>query len=81
MIVAFCDGVVEDDCVGAVIATNGNAVKGFSLGGGPRLGVVSVMIEVAHRKEYEPGFGLWLGSMDEFVRSGKLAAKTPGDLV
>ena len=80
-IVAFGDGVVEQDGVGLVVSTNSDAVKHLSLGGQSGFFIVGIMVEVADGEEFEPCFSLKFGAMYKFIGCSEFAAKTAWDLI
>ena len=80
-IVAPSDGIVEDNGVGSVIASNSYAIKRlvFRVGSGGR--AVSAVVEIADRERFKPCCGVRFLVMNEFAGCGELATKAAWNLI
>lgn len=74
MIVGFGDRVVESDCVGFVVAPNGDAVERVIFCVGARRVIVFAQREVSDGEKFNPRFGVGLAVVDAFKRSGEFAS-------
>lgn len=82
-IVAFCEGAIEDDCVGLdiAIAANSDSIKGLVFSIQANAIGIGVVAEVSNREKLEPRFGARFYSMNKLEWRCELPFEATGDLI